>query len=100
MKIIDKSIYYNKKSIFVIDDISFDLIIRSTALLSPFKIFKTPGGRPASQNNSANFKLHDGSFSEGFKIKLLPQAIEMGNIHIGTIAGKLKGVIPAVIPKG
>ena len=29
-----------------------------------------------------------------------PQAIEIGNIHIGTIAGKLKGVIPAQTPSG
>ena len=30
----------------------------------------------------------------------MPQAIDIGNIHIGTIAGKLKGVIPAQIPNG
>ena len=28
-----------------------------------------------------------------------PQAIAIGYIHIGTIAGKLNGVIPAHIPK-
>ena len=33
-------------------------------------------------------------------MKVFPQAIEIGNIHIGTIAGKLKGVIPAHIPSG
>ena len=33
-------------------------------------------------------------------MKELPHAIDIGNIHIGTIAGKLKGVIPAQIPKG
>ena len=43
---------------------------------------------------------HDGSFSDGFKMKVFPQAIAIGNIHIGTIAGKLKGVIPATTPKG
>src|SRR5439155_528947 len=42
----------------------------------------------------------DGSFSEGLRMKLLPQAIATGNIHIGTIAGKLKGVIPAHTPSG
>ena len=42
----------------------------------------------------------DGSFSEGFNIKELPHAIEIGYIHIGTIAGKLNGVIPAQTPRG
>jgi hypothetical protein len=31
---------------------------------------------------------------------VLPHAIAIGNIHIGTIAGKLNGVIPAQTPKG
>ena len=31
---------------------------------------------------------------------MLPQAIEMGAIHSGTIAGKLNGVIPAHTPSG
>ena len=31
---------------------------------------------------------------------MFPQAIAMGNIHIGTIAGKLNGVIPAQTPSG
>ena len=35
-----------------------------------------------------------------FKMKEFPHAIEIGYIHIGTIAGKLKGVIPAVTPSG
>ena len=41
-----------------------------------------------------------GSFSDGFRIKVLPQAIARGNIHNGTIAGKLNGVIPTHIPSG
>ena len=31
---------------------------------------------------------------------MFPQAIAIGNIHIGTIAGKLNGVIPAQTPRG
>lgn len=31
---------------------------------------------------------------------VLPQAIAMGNIHNGTIAGKLKGEMPATTPSG
>ena len=70
------------------------------ASLSPFTTLNTPSGRPASFNNSANRIEHEGSFSDGFKTKVFPQAIAMGNIHIGTIAGKLKGVIPAQTPNG
>jgi hypothetical protein len=33
-------------------------------------------------------------------MKQLPQASATGNIHIGTIAGKLNGVMPAQTPKG
>ena len=31
---------------------------------------------------------------------MFPQAIATGNIHIGTMAGKLNGVIPAHTPSG
>jgi hypothetical protein len=30
----------------------------------------------------------------------LPQAIATGNIHIGTMQGKLNGVMPATTPSG
>ena len=42
----------------------------------------------------------DGSRSLGFRMKLLPQAIATGNIHIGTMHGKLNGVMPATTPSG
>ena len=42
----------------------------------------------------------DGSFSEGSRMNALPQASAMGYIHIGTIAGKLNGVMPATTPSG
>ena len=42
----------------------------------------------------------DGSFSLGFRMKVLPQASATGNIHSGTIAGKLNGVMPATTPSG
>ena len=42
----------------------------------------------------------DGSFSDGLSTNVLPQAIAGGNIHIGTIAGKLNGVMPATTPSG
>ena len=42
----------------------------------------------------------DGSRSDGFRMKVLPQAIASGYIHIGTMAGKLNGVMPATTPSG
>ena len=42
----------------------------------------------------------DGSRSDGLSTKVFPQAMAMGYIHIGTIAGKLNGVIPATTPSG
>src|SRR6266478_5029013 len=38
--------------------------------------------------------------SLGFRMKVFPQANAIGNIHIGTIAGKLNGVTPATTPSG
>ena len=42
----------------------------------------------------------DGSRSDGFRMKQLPQASATGNIHIGTMQGKLNGVMPATTPSG
>src|SRR5665213_2794465 len=72
----------------------------STAALSPCTTLKTPGGKPASAKSSAISTLAEGSRSDGFSTKVLPQAIATGNIHIGTITGKLNGVIPAQTPSG
>src|SRR4051794_26042352 len=72
----------------------------STATLSPCRTLKTPSGRPASAHSSASRTAADGSFSDGLRMNVLPQAIATGNIHIGTMAGKLNGVIPATTPSG
>ena len=48
----------------------------STDSLSPLTTLKTPSGRPDSFNNSASLIAHDGSFSDGFKIKVFPHAHE------------------------
>ena len=74
--------------------------IASTATLSPWTTLKTPSGTPASWRSSARNIEADGSFSDGFRMNVLPQAIALPNIHIGTIAGKLNGVIPATTPSG
>ena len=42
----------------------------------------------------------DGSRSDGLRMKALPAAIAGPNFHIGIIAGKLKGVMPATTPSG
>jgi hypothetical protein len=71
-----------------------------TASLSPWITLKTPSGRPASLYSPARRRANDGSFSEGLRMKVLPQAIAMGDIHKGIIAGKLNGVMPAQTPSG
>src|SRR5690348_6871180 len=72
----------------------------STATLSPWTTLNTPSGRPASLKSSAMRVAADGTFSEGLRMKVLPQATAIGNIHSGTIAGKLNGVMPAHTPTG
>ena len=61
---------------------------------------KTPSGSPARRHRSATSSDADGSRSLGLSTKVLPHAIATGNIHIGTIAGKLNGVMPATTPSG
>ena len=72
----------------------------STATLSPWTTLNTPSGRPASAQSRARRMDADGSFSDGLRMKAFPVAIATGNIHIGTMAGKLNGVIPATTPRG
>src|SRR4029453_7192443 len=74
--------------------------IASTAALSPWTTLKTPAGRPASARSCAEKLAADGSFSDGFSTNVFPHAMAIGYIHIGTIAGKLKGVMPATTPSG
>src|SRR3982751_6615039 len=73
---------------------------RSTATLSPWTTLNTPGGRPASASSCAQNIAADGSRSLGLRMNVLPHAIAIGYIHIGTIAGKLNGVMPATTPSG
>src|SRR5581483_3279107 len=72
----------------------------STATLSPWTTLNTPSGRPASASSSAVSIDAEGSFSDGFSTNVFPQASAGAHIHIGTIAGKLNGVIPATTPRG
>ena len=72
----------------------------STDSLSPCTTLNTPSGSPASAHSSATNCEADGSRSEGLSTNVLPVAIATGYIHIGTMAGKLNGVIPAQTPSG
>ncbi len=72
----------------------------STASLSPLTTLSTPAGRPASTSSSASRIGTDGSRSDGLRMKALPQAIAGANFHIGIMAGKLNGVMPATTPSG
>src|SRR5256885_9249357 len=72
----------------------------STAPLSPCTTLNTPSGTPASFSSSAVQTDADGSFSDGFSTNVLPVASAGAHIHMGTIAGKLNGVMPATTPSG
>jgi hypothetical protein len=72
----------------------------STASLSPLTTFSTPAGSPASAASSAMRIAADGFRSEGLRTNVFPHETAMGNIHIGTIAGKLNGVMPTHTPTG
>ena len=72
----------------------------STASLSPLTTLRMPSGRPALRNSSAIRIGTDGSRSDGFRMKALPQAMAGAHFHSGIIAGKLNGVMPATTPSG
>src|SRR3954470_17846468 len=72
----------------------------STASLSPCTTLNTPSGRPACCSSLAINMDAEGTFSEGLSTNVLPHASATGNIHNGTITGKLNGVIPAHTPSG
>ncbi len=72
----------------------------STASLSPLTTLRMPSGSPAFMNSSAMRIGTDGSRSDGFRMKALPQAMAGAAFHSGIIAGKLNGVMPATTPSG
>src|SRR5690625_3601704 len=73
---------------------------QSTANLSTGKTLKPPSGRAASVHRFGIHDAADGSFSEGFKITALPAAIAIGKNHMGTMAGKLNGLMTPTTPSG
>src|ERR1700739_2301871 len=72
----------------------------STVLFAPCTKFRTPGGIPAACASSTMRAAVRGTLSDGFRTKVLPQAMARGNIHSGTMMGKLNGVIPTHTPTG
>ena len=73
---------------------SLEYPLKYYVTLNP-KPWKAHFGSPASAAKSASIVEAPGSFSEGFKTNVLPAAMARGNIHRGTIAGKLNGQMPA-----
>ena len=71
-----------------------------TVSAPPLIRLTTPFGNPASFINLIMNSGADGFRSEGLRIKVFPQAMALGNIHKGTMTGKLKGVIPTHTPTG
>ena len=63
-------------------------------------MLNTPSGRPASASNSPNRTADSGTFSDGFSTNVLPHVSAIGNIHSGTMNGKLYGVMPTHTPTG
>jgi len=57
-------------------------------------------GSPACCARSASIIAAPGSLSLGLSTKVLPAVTAMGNSHSGTMAGKLKGQMPAHTPSG
>ena len=72
----------------------------STTSLPPLTTLSTPAGNPASTSNWASRIGTEGSRSDGLSTKALPQASAGANFHIGIMAGKLNGVMPATTPSG
>ena len=68
--------------------------------LPPCTTLNTPSGSPAAASSSASLTEADGSRSDGLSTNALPHAIAGTNIQIGTMAGKLNGVMPAATPSG
>ena len=61
-----------------------------TISLSPCTILKTPSGKPASFNNSANLPQLKGTFSDGLMIMQFPSAMALGNGPVRNHAWKIK----------
>jgi hypothetical protein len=57
-------------------------------------------GQAGLLSRSAIIRLALGSIGLGLSTKQLPAAMATGYIHIGTITGKLNGVMPATTPSG
>ena len=55
-------------------------------------------GQPGLLPQLGHPRTADGSFSLGFRTTVLPVAMAIGTNHIGTMAGKLNGLITATTP--
>mmetsp|Transcript_108656 Transcript_108656/g.233957 ORF Transcript_108656/g.233957 Transcript_108656/m.233957 type:complete len:230 (+) Transcript_108656:565-1254(+) len=74
--------------------------MKLTVSCAPWTTCSTPSGRPDSCKSLASIMVAPGSRSDGLMIIEFPHTVAKENIHIGIMAGKLKGHIPAVTPRG
>ena len=66
----------------------------------PWIKLKTPFGKLIYYKSLTKCIAAPGTLSDGFKTKVLPQVIAIGNIQRGIIAGKLNAETPAQTPRG
>ncbi len=74
--------------------------IALTASRPPYTTLNVPSGPPAACHSSAWSWVAPGVWEEGLRTTVLPHMRAIGTIHIGTMTGKLKGVIAATTPSG
>ena len=72
----------------------------STESFAPCTTLNTPSGNPASVISSPRRTPDSGVRCDGFRMNAFPHARASGIIHIGTMFGKLNGVMPATTPTG
>ena len=74
--------------------------IASTATLSPWTTLKTPSGTPASCEQLGEEERGRRVLLGRLEDERVAAGDGVANIHIGTMAGKLNGVMPATTPSG
>ena len=72
----------------------------STATLSPWTTLKTPSGTPGLLEELRGVERRGRILLGRLEDERVPQASAGAHIHMGTIAGKLNGVMPATTPSG
>mmetsp|Transcript_17401 Transcript_17401/g.35350 ORF Transcript_17401/g.35350 Transcript_17401/m.35350 type:complete len:370 (-) Transcript_17401:89-1198(-) len=66
----------------------------------PWTSWKTPGGNPALMMSSQTAFMVRGTFSDGLTMTQFPRTRAIGEVHMGTMKGKLKGTMEVTTPRG